>query len=297
MPVPYMGSKRKSAQKIYQTIKNFNPKANAIVDLFCGGFAISEIFIANGWNVISNDKNKYVVALINQTSRGLDEAKCLEWVSREKFFDIANNPEKYEDWYVGYVQCCWTFGNDQRSYIFGKETEPTKLAGHEIVVNKNPELLLKIFPKFPKKYIDGIIKQTDWHKRRMALKKVSKAMQNRSLELEQLQQLERLERLEVTDLSYNEVIIPKDAIIYCDPPYEGTSEYKEGGFNHKEFWEWARQISKTNKVYVSEYNAPSDFKPLLSFTQKSTFQGGTQRHNDQPMERLFVPINQEKFKI
>jgi site-specific DNA-adenine methylase len=41
MPIPYMGSKRKSAQKIYQTIINFNPVKGTIVDLFCGGFAIT----------------------------------------------------------------------------------------------------------------------------------------------------------------------------------------------------------------------------------------------------------------
>jgi adenine-specific DNA methylase len=63
MAIPYMGSKRKSAQQIYQTIVNFNPQCKSIVDLFCGGFAISEHFIKNGWNVISNDKNKFVEAL------------------------------------------------------------------------------------------------------------------------------------------------------------------------------------------------------------------------------------------
>ena len=48
MSIPYMGSKRKSASKIYQTIENFNPNSKIIVDLFCGGFAIGEKFLEKG---------------------------------------------------------------------------------------------------------------------------------------------------------------------------------------------------------------------------------------------------------
>lgn len=309
MPIPYMGSKRKSSYKIYQTILNLNPNKKTIYDLFCGGFAISETFIKNGWNVISNDKNKYVVALINQTILGLDEQKCLEFVSREQYFDVQNNPSKYKDWYIGYIQCIWSFGNNQKDYLFGKDVEPVKKAGHELVINKNPELILKLFPNFPQKYIEGILKQTDCHKRRIALVKVSKVLQNRNFELEQLERLQRLERLQqleqleqlqqlpilnqVTSVSYNEVKLKKDEVIYCDPPYKGTTEYKEGGFNQDEFWNWVRKTSKTNKVYVSEYQAPEDFKVILSFSQKSTLQGGQQSHNNQPDECLFVINTQD----
>lgn len=305
MPIPYMGSKRKSAQQIYQTIKNFNPEANTIVYLFCGGFAISEKFYQNGFNVISNDKNKHVVALIDQTvNKGLDEKKCLEFITRQMFEDITKiNQNKYPDWYVGYTQCIWSFGNTQTNYLFGKDVEPIKKAGHDLVIDKNPDSVLRLFPKFPQKYLDGILNQSSWQKRRIALLRVAQVLKGKQLEqlerLQQLQQLGRFERLQqliIKNMSYNEVEIPKNAIIYCDPPYQGTAEYKEGGFNHKLFWDWARDISKTNKIYISEYSAPTDFKPLLSFEQKSTLQGGVQKHSNQPMERLFVPIGQEKFK-
>ena len=304
MAIPYMGSKRKSAQKIYQTIINFNPYKKTIVDLFCGGFAIGELFYKNRFNVIANDKNKYVTALLDETiNKGLNEQKCLEFITRAKFEDVLKNPNNYEDWYVGYVMCIWSFGNNQKGYIFGKETEPYKRAGHELVINKDPKLLKQLLPNIPQKYIDGIIKQTDWHKRRIALGKVAKVLKNRILELEQLErlqrleQLERLQQLEIYSNSYNEVEIPKDAIIYCDPPYQGTAEYKEGAFNHKEFWNWVREISKSHKIYISEYNAPEDFEVLLSFSQKSTLQGGVQKHNNQPDEKLFAPIGQEKYII
>ena len=291
MPIPYMGSKRKSAQKIYQAIVNFNPEKGLLVDLFCGGFAISEKFLDNGWKIIANDKNTYVIELLRKTIiEGLPEDICTKFISRETFIDISNHPEKYEAWYVGYAQCCWSFGNNQKNYIFGKDIESIKYAGHKLVIDKDPSKLKGLIPR---KYIDGILNQSDWHKRRIALVKVFVALQNRKLEL---QQLERLEQLQLFNESYNDVMIPKGSIIYCDPPYAGTSEYKEGSFNHAEFWEWCRKVSKTNKIYISEYFAPKDFEPLLSFSQKSTLQGGSQQHNNQPKERLFIPIGQEKFK-
>lgn len=291
-----MGSKRKSAGKIYSAIKNLNPNADTLVDLFCGGFAISEYFIKKGWSVIANEKNKYVLALLQKTIfDGLEEKEVTKFITREKFIDVTKNPSKYDDWYVGYAMCIWSFGNNQRCYLFGKEVEPYKRSGHELVINKNQNLIKKLIPEIPQKYIDGILGLNNWHKRRMALKIVSHKLKIRILELqrlerlEQLQQLEQLEQLQRLQLfcgDYRDVIIPDNAIIYCDPPYQGTAEYKEGKFNHQEFWDWVREKSKTNKVYISEYQAPDDFKIVLKFSQNSTLSGGNNKN--QPSECLFT---------
>lgn len=291
MPIPYMGSKRKSAGKIYSTIKNFNPSSKVLVDLFCGGFAIGEYFMKNGWYVIANDKNKYVTALLDRTiNKGLAEDIVTRFVSRGMYKDIQSNPDDFEDWYVGFVQCIWSFGNNQSGYLFGKEVEPIKYVGHKLVIDKDPTLINQL-NIIPNKYIQGILKQDTWGKRRIALVKVAKSLQNRNLELQQLQQLqqlERLEQLEIYNLNYHEVKIPKGAVVYCDPPYKGTAEYKEGRFDHETFWQWVREQSQENNVYVSEYSAPEDFRVILEFSQKSTLQGGSQKHNNQPTEKLFV---------
>lgn len=299
MSVPYLGSKRKSAQQIFSIIRNFtrDNDSNTFVDLFCGGFAVSEIFLKNGYKVIANDKNKYVIALIDKTISGdLDENKCLEWIGRDKFINIMSNPSQYEDWYVGYTMCIWSFGNNQKGYLFGKDTEPIKQAGHELVVDKDETLIKKLDLKIPQRYVDGILQQKDWQSRRIALGRVSKKLKTRTFELEQLQRLQRLQQLEqleqhsnivFSSIDYREVDIPDYAIVYCDPPYKGTAEYKEGGFNHEEFWQWARDKSKTNQVFISEYNAPDDFEYIYAFPQKSTLQGGSQQHNRQPKEKIF----------
>ena len=59
--------------------------------------------------------------------------------------------------------------------------------------------------------------------------------------------------------SYLEIELPKSSIVYCDPPYAGSTKYKDS-FDHDEFWEWCRQTSSEgHAVYISEYEAPDDF--------------------------------------
>lgn len=58
---------------------------------------------------------------------------------------------------------------------------------------------------------------------------------------------------------YASLIIPDNSIIYCDPPYEGATKYKDG-FNHVLFWNWCREMKKLgHTMFISEYNAPGDF--------------------------------------
>lgn len=59
------------------------------------------------------------------------------------------------------------------------------------------------------------------------------------------------------------ILNPNNFIIYCDPPYKGTTQYDSnlvGNFDSQEFWDTMRQWSANNTVIISEYNAPDDFK-------------------------------------
>lgn len=51
---------------------------------------------------------------------------------------------------------------------------------------------------------------------------------------------------------------PSGAVVYCDPPYKGTTAYSaiDNDFDHESFWEWCESLSKSNIVLVSECNAP-----------------------------------------
>lgn len=65
-----------------------------------------------------------------------------------------------------------------------------------------------------------------------------------------------------TDYKNLENLINKNTIIYCDPPYGNTTNYKNK-FNSKEFWEWCDYIKdKCYKIYISEYEAPDNLKVI-----------------------------------
>jgi len=100
-----------------------------------------------------------------------------------------------------------------------------------------------------------------------------------------LKQIENLKGVIFTNLDYWEIPIEPNSIIYCDPPYEGTTQYKDG-FNHNRFWQWCRSMSKQgHKVYVSEYNAPNDFVLLKTIEHKTILDKNSQY---QRIEKLFI---------
>lgn len=76
-----------------------------------------------------------------------------------------------------------------------------------------------------------------------------------------LRQVKKIKNITFYCCNYDELIFPENSIMYCDPPYMNTKEYDvREKFNHEKFWEWCRQKSKSNLIYISEYNAPSDFE-------------------------------------
>jgi DNA adenine methylase len=84
---------------------------------------------------------------------------------------------------------------------------------------------------------------------------------------------------------------PKNALIYCDPPYAETTKYDAvGKFNSLEFWETARKWSKNNVVFISEYNAPDDFKCVLEIKTKTEIRN-KDNIREPRVEKLFKYVN------
>lgn len=69
-------------------------------------------------------------------------------------------------------------------------------------------------------------------------------------------------------LDYKDVEIPQGAIVYADPPYDNTTGYSLGDFDSNEFWDYARKLSETNIVLISEEKAPDDFVSIWHKEQK-----------------------------
>lgn len=84
-------------------------------------------------------------------------------------------------------------------------------------------------------------------------------VQTRRSKSSAIKQSDLIQGVELVFASYNDLNIPPNCIIYCDPPYEGTTGYKDK-FNHADFWTWCRMMwCEGHTVFVSEYNAPDDF--------------------------------------
>lgn len=69
--------------------------------------------------------------------------------------------------------------------------------------------------------------------------------------LQSLESLQSLQRLDIKQGSYLDYVYEDGDIVYCDPPYEGTSNYDKTDFNHAEFYDWV--ASRPYKVYFSSY--------------------------------------------
>ena len=97
-----------------------------------------------------------------------------------------------------------------------------------------------------------------------------------------------LEKTVFLHSSYDKVLLHKNDIVYCDPPYAATKKYLSD-FDNEAFWEWARQASKkVKKLYISEYDAPDDFECIWQMEKKDGL--GTQKGKKQniKVEKLFV---------
>lgn len=84
-------------------------------------------------------------------------------------------------------------------------------------------------------------------------------------------------------LDYSRLNI-KDAVIYCDPPYQDTAQYQTS-FSSESFWAWVREASKNNIVLCSEYQAPKDFKCVWEKELTTTLDKASR---SKAVEKLFV---------
>lgn len=67
---------------------------------------------------------------------------------------------------------------------------------------------------------------------------------------------------------YRKLKIPKNSIVYCDPPYANRNNPYDfiGKFDHTVFWQWCREkIAKGHILLITEFIVPDDFTILHNF--------------------------------
>ena len=249
--LPYMGSKRNLSGEIVDHILTAHPNTKYVWDLFGGGGAISFEFLQRRQieRVVYNELNTGVVELLRKIQKRGITPEFYQWVDRDTF----NKHKNDDDWLGGLCKVVWSFGNKQRSYIFGKRIEDLKRQAHECVVNGTPFELDGI--SFNNSQGNAI------NERRLRFRSILTANKKRfdlqQLEhleqLERLQQLQQLEGLDIRNQSAFDVVIDtpiEETIIYLDPPYKGTGKYQED-INHDQLFEYVKSSPYT--VYLSSY--------------------------------------------
>jgi DNA adenine methylase len=86
--------------------------------------------------------------------------------------------------------------------------------------------------------------------------------------------------------SYTQFSDLDNYIIYCDPPYVNTRCKYAEKFDSESFWDWVREMSKTNVIFVSEYSAPDDFECVFE-NKKTNVSNGRKASG---REKLFIKI-------
>lgn len=272
--IGYQGSKSAIAEEIIAHL----PAGNRLVDLFGGGFAISHCALLSGkWkHILYNDIDPLLPELIRNAISGnySYERFIPEFISRERFFEKKDTD--------GYIKICWSFSNDGKTYLFGKDVEPIKKSGHEWVFHNTP------IPGFEDIKCDLPCAPQYFSKRRKALNRYAKEQKWKRLELQHLEQLERLQHLERLDqlqqlerlqlycMDYKEYEYQEGDVVYCDIPYQNCTDGKNNDYNenfdHGAFYQWA--ISRPYPVYFSSYSLggivwEGDKKITLSATNNS----------------------------
>ncbi|MBD5382001.1 DNA adenine methylase [Clavibacter sp.] len=124
--LPYMGSKSKIAEWVVSHL----PRATHLYDIFSGGGAITHCALLSGkWKCVHFSDISNSVELLRDCFDG-NFPDGSEWISREDFF--ARKDEE------PYIRLLWSFGNDGRSYLYGKDIEPYKKAVHEMIFAPTP---------------------------------------------------------------------------------------------------------------------------------------------------------------
>ncbi len=292
MPIPYLGSKAKIAEKLMNEMCLANPQADTFIDLFGGGGAMSEEALKRPQfkRVVYNELNTGVANLMRKIQKDGVTPEFYQWVSRDEFHAIKNG----DCWRAGLIKTVWSFGNNQRGYLYGKDIEAIKKLGHDVVVNR-----CDVAANLLGVSLDAIESPTV-NERRLKFckerKRITKKMNllEHLTRLQHLEHLERLEHLEVFNQSAFEFDLSKydkdKTVIYLDPPYQNCdasiskSQYMKDYIENKCNIDHFSSLGFT--VYLSEYKNPNPelWQEVLNIEKRDTMSKNKSRIK---IERLF----------
>lgn len=236
----YMGSKSRIAKYIVPILQECIDSNNVTtyIDPFVGGGNVIDKIRCQ--ERIGSDINPYLIALLKRVQEG---KPLLNEVSRDTYnlvrdaWKNGTDKDKYEQWYVGNVGFLASYNG---KWFDGGYAKPTTI------------------------YMNDKTKVRD---------RYQECKRNLEKQAENLTDI-------LFDCKPYQYYNPKDyrnCVFYLDPPYSNTTTYGiANNFDSSQFWDFARELSKQNYVFVSELTASEDFeiawsKPVLrSIDAKNT---------------------------
>ena len=315
--IPYKGSKNKISESIIAQL----PPAKHFYDLFGGGGAMTHCALLSGKYkyVHYNEFNPLVFKAFKMAVNGEFEGET-RWISREDFEKLKDTDP--------YVAICFSFGNNLKNYAYNKECEKFKKAVHYSIFFNDNSLLkeyidlsnfnyssenfkerrlelqryLTVLLRENKLEVDYGISNSEILQSQKRLENCKEYFNSIGTARNVIQNRERLERFQspesinngrvlLSNLSYEQVPIESDSVIYCDPPYKETGTYLND-FDHEKFYSWLRSLKQ--QVFISEYQMPSDFYEVFSIKKRVSF---SQKQNTQKVEKLFSTLKYSPIEV
>lgn len=266
--LPYQGSKNKIAEWVISNL----PKAEHFYDLFAGGCAVTHAAMLSGKYQYFHANDiciKYPQMFLDAINGKYKDEKRV--ITREEF-------HKYKDT-DPYIALCWSYGNNKKDYLWNPQTEKMKIAACKMLAADNLQERRILYLQFIRTLKQEL--ERGYNPGRLEdLQSLERLQSLQSLQI--LESLERLQSLQITGVSYDEIEILPNSVVYCDPPYRGTRNYGFE-FDSDRFFQWASDIPFP--VYISEYSAPDDFISIASVKKQAQF---SQKKNNQVTENIFI---------
>ena len=103
----YIGSKNRLAKYLLPIIQPYVDAKGYYLEPFVGGGNFIDKIKCD--NKFGSDNNKYLIALLKQTQ--IDTSVFPFEITEEEYQKVRQNKNDYEDWYVGLVGFCSSFGS------------------------------------------------------------------------------------------------------------------------------------------------------------------------------------------
>lgn len=222
-----------------------------------------------------------------------------------------NNVENYYEFFVGganiidKIQCRNRIGTDKNKYLI----ELLKYVRDNDLDNLPNEILFEEYDIVRKAFRNNSNLYADWYKGFIGFcgsygsrffdggyarnssedntgERTKSAIQNLKT------QAPNLKGIDFDCKNYKDINVDdfKNAVIYLDPPYKGTTRYDTEYFNYDYFYDFCIKLKENgNFVFISEYNMPPDkFSLLWEKETKTTIDKNAKDRNITRIERLYT---------